>query len=200
MPNWCNNNIKITGPKKDIDKIERHAKKGDLLNFMYPMPKELDGTQSPANEDNKKLNAKRKEKYGFDCWYDWRVANWSTKWDVDVYDGSIVRKKITEGRLKGQHQITFGFDSAWAPPVNCYSEYCYNNPKIDLVSTYYEPGCDFAGCWNNGADDCIAPSEEEDSYFENHPLGKTLDDYYGVLESREQYKEERNQEQHNANA
>ena len=26
MPNWCNNNIKITGPNKIIDKIEKIVK------------------------------------------------------------------------------------------------------------------------------------------------------------------------------
>ena len=47
MPNWCNNNITITGPKKIIDKIEKIAKSEDhnaedgLLNYFLPMPKEL---------------------------------------------------------------------------------------------------------------------------------------------------------------
>ena len=58
MPNWCNNNITITGPNKVIDKIEKIvSKKTDdngLLNYFYPMPKELQDTQSPADQKLKK--------------------------------------------------------------------------------------------------------------------------------------------------
>ena len=55
MPNWCNNNISITGPNSVIDKIEKIVKaeentdlsskeKGEtpgLLQFFHPMPNEL---------------------------------------------------------------------------------------------------------------------------------------------------------------
>ena len=47
MPNWCDNQITITGDKSVIDKIEKIVKEEDksdigFLQFMYPMPKELD--------------------------------------------------------------------------------------------------------------------------------------------------------------
>ena len=61
MPNWCNNNIKITGPNKVIDKIEKIAtnekyeKASDgLLEYFYPMPKELNDTTSPAPDKTAK--------------------------------------------------------------------------------------------------------------------------------------------------
>ena len=62
MPNWCNNNITITGPNKVIDKIEKIAKdeKGEtkgLLNFFRPMPKELEGTTADGTK-RKKLRKK----------------------------------------------------------------------------------------------------------------------------------------------
>ena len=46
MPNWCNNNITITGPNSVIDKIEKivkdeTGKSGRLLNYFHPMPEEL---------------------------------------------------------------------------------------------------------------------------------------------------------------
>ena len=43
MPNWCNNNISITGPNSVIDKIEKIVKEDDshkekgLLNFFHPL-------------------------------------------------------------------------------------------------------------------------------------------------------------------
>ena len=52
MPNWCNNNIKIEGPKdkiKDIwDRVQADEDKGFFQHFV-PMPKELEGTTSPSS-------------------------------------------------------------------------------------------------------------------------------------------------------
>ena len=41
MPNWCNNNIEIIGPKEKVDKLIEGAKKGEFINTLYPMPKAL---------------------------------------------------------------------------------------------------------------------------------------------------------------
>ena len=72
MPNWCDNQITITGPNSVIDKIEKivsDEKNPDgLLNFFHPMPKELDGTTSPSSSADKPQPMVE----GFDCWYDWR--------------------------------------------------------------------------------------------------------------------------------
>ena len=44
MPNWCNNNITITGPNKIIDKIEKIVKnekyekpEDGLLHYFHPL-------------------------------------------------------------------------------------------------------------------------------------------------------------------
>ena len=50
MPNWCNNNITIKGPKKKIDAVVKAVKKGELLNHFLPMPKQLKDTTSPTQE------------------------------------------------------------------------------------------------------------------------------------------------------
>ena len=57
MPNWCDNQITITGPNSVIDKIEKIVKEekeeNGLLNFFHPMPKELEGTTSPSSASDK---------------------------------------------------------------------------------------------------------------------------------------------------
>ena len=63
MPNYCNNNIVITGPNSVIDKIEKIANgdKGDLLQYFYPMPKALQDTTAPLPKDaTKEEKAKAK--------------------------------------------------------------------------------------------------------------------------------------------
>ena len=91
MPNWCNNNIKITGPNKIIDKIEKivkdeSGKSGQLLNHFHPMPKGLRDTTADGSK-RKKLQ----KKYGHDDWYSWAVENWSTKWDINEIYGEASR-------------------------------------------------------------------------------------------------------------
>ena len=48
MPNWCDNQVTITGPNSVIDKIEKIVKEekedNGLLQFMFPMPKAVSYT------------------------------------------------------------------------------------------------------------------------------------------------------------
>ena len=114
MPNYCNNNITITGPNKIINKIEKivseEGSEGNLLQYFYPMPKALEDTTAPLPKDaTKEEKAKAKEnlkKYGYDNWYDWRCENWSTKWDINEFHGVQV---IEIG--DDESEISFGFDS-----------------------------------------------------------------------------------------
>ena len=81
MPNYCNNNIVITGPNSVIDKIEKIANgdKGDLLQYFYPMPKELNDTVAGPEPKTKKEKLEKRRlqvEYGASNWYDWRVENW----------------------------------------------------------------------------------------------------------------------------
>ena len=93
--------------------VPKDGKEKGLLNYFFPMPKALEGTTSPASKNTKKEKNTAMAlhtRYGFDCWYDWRVKNWSTKWEItDTYGKPEVSNN---GKT-----ISFGFDSAWAPPV-----------------------------------------------------------------------------------
>ena len=185
MPNWCNNNITIRAPKKKLDKIVKAAKKGELLNPFLPMPKELDGTTADGSKDKAMI-----KKTGYSDWYSWRVDNWGTKWDIDVYEHSISRVD--------DETVQFGFDSAWAPPIDAYKAVQDKHEDISITAYYYEPGMDFAGEYADGVISEVNVSDEKDSYFEDTALGKELDAYYGILESRAEWEAQRNAEVHSA--
>ena len=185
MPNWCNNNITITGPNKIIDKIdkivknEKYEKPEDgLLEYFYPMPAELRDTTADGTK-RKKLQ----KKYGFDDWYSWAVENWSTKWDIHEFHG-VDRNYINDD----ESEISFGFESAWAPPIGAYEKFIDDNSNCSIKATYYEGGCDFMGEWYDGQDDCYRVSDfKSDDDFWKTGAGSTLDDLYGITESMAEY-------------
>ena len=180
MPNWCDNQVTITGPNSVIDQIEKIVKEDDshentgLLNFFHPMPKQLEGTTSPSSSADKPQPMVE----GFDCWYDWRVEKWSTKWEVCEFYG-VDRQGDT---------ISFGFSSAWSPPIGAYEQFLVDNEDCSLKAYYYEGGCDFMGEWDNGSDDCYSPSDYKstDDFWQDG-VGSTIDDLFNVTESMAEY-------------
>ena len=183
MPNWCNNNITIKGPKKKLEQLENAAREGKFLNFLYPMPKDLEGTE--ANGTTRKNLEKL---YGHSDWYSWRTTNWSTKWEIDIYDGSIQTKQELLGKEEGEAELSFGFDTAWAPPVGAYEHYIENNPDVSFNAYYFEGGCDFMGNWCDHIDNCYQVSDVTDKQLRTEY--RVLDDLYGILESREHFRQD----------
>ena len=193
MPNWCDNQITITGDKSVIDKIEkivREEEKSDIgfLQFLHPMPKELEDTTSPSSSADKPQPMVE----GFDNWYDWRCENWSTKWDVNEFYG-VDRQHLNDSL--DESTISFGFSSAWSPPIGAYEQFLEDNDNCSLKAYYYEGGCDFMGEWDNGSDDCYAPSDyKSDDDFWQDGVGSTLDDMFNITESMAEYEAEQEAE------
>ena len=197
MPNWCNNNVEISGPKKIIDQIEKivdeskNTEGQGLFDWMWPMPKELRDTTADFKDDKKML-----KKFGHSDWYSWATEEWGTKWDVSEFYSVDRTSALDESGTV--HTIKFGFDTAWGPRLTAFANWLINNEECSLKCWYYEPGCDFAGEWDNHDDQCIeisteAPNGSTDSFWDSD-LGKTLDDYFGIVESMAEYEAEQEAE------
>ena len=195
MPNWCDNQITITGPNSVIDKIEKIVKEEKdeqgLLNFFHPMPAELKDTTADGSKDKKML-----AKYGHSDWYSWATDNWSTKWEVNEFYG-VDRQHLNDSL--DESTISFGFSSAWAPPIGTYERFIMNmsekNLDVSVKAYYYEGGCDFAGCWDDGNDECISPSDyKSDDEYWNDGLGYDLDEMFNFRESMAEYEAEQEAE------
>ena len=114
MPNWCSNSINITGDNEDIKKLLIEAKSDEsdfTLNNLVPIPKE-------AEED----------------WYNWRVENWGTKWDIGK-----VELDVNDG------YINFNCETAWAPPNEALRKISEKYPTLSFEIFFEEPGMDFCG-------------------------------------------------------
>ena len=78
-----------------------------------------------------------KKTYGADNWFDWRVTNWGTKWDIggdsiDFYD-------------EDDDRIELHFDTAWSPPDQIYEALRDKYEDIEISWFYREDGEQFAG-------------------------------------------------------
>jgi hypothetical protein len=180
MPNWCNNTITLTGPKEKITAIYAKAKEDNaLLQQLKPMPEALEGTTSPAPKEGKVQPLVD----GFDNWYDWRVQNWGTKWDVDM-DGLELSDDGTT--------INGWFDSAWAPPIHAYEYFLTDNEDCSIKSYYYEGGMDFGGLWEDFADAEVTMSEFTADEMEDPMSGLIFDlnEQFNFSEMVREYEEE----------
>ena len=191
MPNWCDNQVSITGPNSVINKIEKIVNEEKdtegLLQFMYPMPQELKDTTADGSENKEMI-----KKYGHSDWYSWATDNWGTKWDVNEFYG-VDRQEISDD----ESTISFAFSSAWAPPTGAYQEFIDKHP-VSLEAKYHEPGCDFMGIWDNGDDRCYtiseaAPEGSKDEFWQSGD-GADLDDHFSITESMADWEAEQEAE------
>jgi hypothetical protein len=160
MPNWCNNNITISGPTDKIKKLWETAQtaaegKFGLLEAMVPIG---------------------------DWDYGTAVDTWGTKWDIN--DEGLEFIEVTEGVA----EITGWFDSAWAPPIGAYEKFIEVNDDCEISASYYECGMDFAGFWDGDEehlDDLHAEYELPED--ERSDLFNRLDEEWGLSEQFEEY-------------
>lgn len=188
MPNWCNNTITIEGPKAKIKAIwdKANQENSGLLEAMVPMPRET-FTGDLGEKERKECEAK-----GIPNWYDWSIANWGTKWDVDISEGL---EYVEPEDMGDNAQITGWFDSAWAPPVQAYDTFLEANPDCSISSTYEEGGMDFAGVYDDGEDEymedihgwCRRVISGETELEDTPPLFQRLNYELDLIENREEW-------------
>lgn len=84
------------------------------------------------------------EPYGPAGWYDWRLINWGTKWDISVH-GDEPRVECNADR------ITIIGETPWSPPAAALDGLAAAFPCIS-ISLYWE-GSDMEGCvlWKDAA-------------------------------------------------
>jgi hypothetical protein len=116
MTNWCENQVYIEATQSDIDQIISALETG-LLNCLRSEPEheQAEGAM-PA-------------------WYDWRVANWGTKWDVKDVNVST-----------GDGWVSLSFLSAWSPPIEALEYWQAQDSKNRSYNLrYIEWGNGFCG-------------------------------------------------------
>ena len=84
MPNWCRNWARFShkDPKK-FQELCNAITKSELCSYIMPEPdykKTVIMPTYPHISGNEPVDPS-------DAWWDWRVQNWGTKWELDLRDG-----------------------------------------------------------------------------------------------------------------
>lgn len=167
MPNWCENKLEVTGPKKDRDEFQKNAQyKGSAfaLSAFFPMPEELRDIQSPikivkakelgeAIKERDEMVKKNPEYTGAGLPITkathkklinkYGVANWYDwaykNWGIK-WDVKIYSTAHTKTALN------YSFDSPWAPPGEQFWQLLTNlYPDLTFHLMFEEPGMAFRG-------------------------------------------------------
>lgn len=101
------------------------------------------------------------EKYGYKDWYDWKIANWGTKWEVEA--------KVEDG--DEDNEVVFYFLSAWSPPLEWLRRVALLFPDVKFSLSYREEGNNFEGMTyafrNDFEDESRDILQENCGYYDN---------------------------------
>ena len=165
MPNWCNNNITISGDEGTIRtltavlkslKTDDEEQSSDVFKALIGLPQHMsDGDY--------------KEK-----WYDTNVEWFGTKWDISYDEGAFTFTK---------DEISFFCETAWSPPIPFLQNLC-EMYKVNANLFYSEGGVGFSGettfTWNDGELDVY---DDECGYLEGI-YKYSREEFWSEVESR----------------
>lgn len=154
MPNWCENDVWIHGPKELLDQIAEFLKTEDTLfdfNKVCPYPEDFAEMDRAARESDERIKALTPEerevarkkdpaslirpKDGFNSGgYEWCLLNWGTKWNTrDVFF------------KRNEKSLLYKFATAWSPPLLVMGALSRCFPQVKVTIKYYEAGMGFQG-------------------------------------------------------
>lgn len=166
MPNYCTNNLTVSGDEKEIKRFHEAIIQGDdresynefsILDNLFPTPIELRETpkgsfgESEKQKQMEEMQKANKAKYGHADWYDWNCANYGSKWsDFDGVFGTITPT-----------ELNMTFMSAWSPIGEGIRNVSKKFPTLDFVLSYEEGGMAFCGGYAFRNGEIIADIEGE---------------------------------------
>lgn len=160
MPNWVMNTLSITGTPEVIAQMKAQLSapyevsaynfiKDEMETVKVEQPFSFWNIIKPTNLDeyHDKPNEKQ-DTSNPNHWYPWNIRNWGTKWDAREVQAS-----------ESPESLGFGFDTAWAPPVEAINKLAEQYPTASIELAYTEEqGWGGVIEWEDGV------GEETDSY------------------------------------
>jgi hypothetical protein len=132
MPNWCSNNIVVTGSVEDIAhftqtcvRLDEEGKPRFDFNSLIPMPPNLEERMKyvpdiEALKEKSGLEALQKAQPSIEAYEQWANMNWGTKWNASEFE--VIREE------PGRYECRF--ETAWRPPEPMYVKLAEMFPKL----------------------------------------------------------------------
>ena len=195
MPNWCDNNLYISHPEKKMMKKALNAwNKGKFLSTLVPEPDYTEVNVKPTFPINSATGEPKPEFVDPEtAWYDWRIQNWGTKWDIGWENYQ------DKAKLSGDHDMFVNFQSAWSPPTDAYATLIEMGYSIRAY--YFEGGCAFCGRWEDGIEDLYNldfPDGVSPVQWVKDNIPTDIDGEMAISDSYEGYEEYMEQEKEDA--
>ena len=124
--------------------------------------RDIDGERVPLTEGEA---TSLQELYGANGWYDWSVANWSTKWEASSVSFDIA----------ADDYAVVTFDTAWSAPFGFLQKVIERYPQGEYELGYAEGGMGFWGSTRfvdgalveefEGSGDFWVPSDDPDCEY-----------------------------------
>lgn len=187
MPNYCANMLEISmsdendeGQKATLESFLVTYEDGLEFGMIRPIPEELKGVHTGSihingashknwrDIDGKKVPLTEDEiadytaRFGATNWYDWSVANWGTKWDIDKDESCFFRPREAKAKIRT------GFQTAWSPAREFVAFWAKQHPTLVFEHYYLGEGDDYAGLdrYENGE---LVDEKYEDDGLEEAP-------------------------------
>ena len=193
MPNWCDNNLYISHPDpKMMEKAIDAWNSGKFLATLVPEPDYNKVKVKHTFPMNMATGQAKPEFVEPDqAWWDWRLQNWGTKWDVGYQEGEYGDK----AQLDKEGAMFVYFNSAWSPPTDAYAKLM--DMGYSIKAYYYEGGCAFCGIWQDGEEDFYnidPPEGVKTSVWVRENIPKELDNEMDIADSYESFEDDEEEE------
>jgi len=136
MPNWCYNELRITGDEEKLIELQNLVQgKNGCLDFdkVIPYPDEYRKQDEYCAKLPPEERYKVKDGYNSGG-YDWCIATWGTKWNA------CEPSYNTDGET-----IMYSFDTAWSPPEPIVEKLSEMFPTLHFELRFEEGGMGFSG-------------------------------------------------------
>ncbi len=146
MPNWCHNRVSFySDNEQNISKLRSIFESDEPFNTIVPAP---DWKTTPNDKGELPVLREMKDTegrvihttYDFpdgkndDRWYDWNIANWGCKWEVDDVE--------CEGEA---NILECQFETPWSPPEQIFHALREMFEDVEISWFFDEPGMQVAG-------------------------------------------------------
>jgi hypothetical protein len=200
MPNWCNNTITIE--HKDSSKIHEvieslttkiHEDTSESKFFTYCKP-EPDYSKTKVKYTYPSITKKEYIEVDDQKWWDWRIQNWGTKWNIDTFEKRELFDNPTDIEVSDlDRSISFSCETAWSPPLGALKSLEKKGFKVSC--DYYEGGVAFVGRYttNKGDIDWQLPTTFTDlkDMMKKNKMFEDIVEYWGIdLDYEEMEREE----------